>query len=165
MNLNDIPQFPQGNHKTSVSLDEIEAHVERLVQNFHLDLDPDFQRGHVWSEDQQVRFVEYILRGGEGGLEILFNQPVRDVPPMVILDGKQRLTAVLKFVRNELPVFGHLYREFDHRVGSRFGLVFRRFNIPTRKEVLEYYLSLNAGGTPHSEEEIVRVRGLLAAEE
>jgi hypothetical protein len=30
--------------------------------------------------------------------------------------------------------------------------------------VLRYYLAMNAGGTPHGEAEIERVRGLLAKE-
>lgn len=31
-----------------------------------------------------------------------------------------------------------------------------------RAELLENYLSINAGGTPHSAEEIARVRAMLA---
>ncbi|EJH4818704.1 hypothetical protein LDZ95_23610 [Pseudomonas aeruginosa] len=31
-----------------------------------------------------------------------------------------------------------------------------------RADLLDHYLSINAGGTPHSADEIERVRGLLA---
>ena len=33
--------------------------------------------------------------------------------------------------------------------------------LKTREDVLRFYLSLNAGGTPHSAEEIERVRAML----
>ena len=36
--------------------------------------------------------------------------------------------------------------------------------LPTRAAVLQWYLEMNAGGTPHADAEIERVRGLLAAE-
>ena len=30
----------------------------------NLDLNPDFQRGHVWNYDQRVRYLEFIFQGG-----------------------------------------------------------------------------------------------------
>ena len=35
-------------------------------------------------------------------------------------------------------------------------------NLQTREELLTWYLEMNTGGTPHSDEEIERVKGLLA---
>jgi hypothetical protein len=35
----------------------------------------------------------------------------------------------------------------------------------TRKETLQLYLNINAGGTPHTQEELNQVRVLLAAEQ
>ena len=41
--------------------------LDRLINEEGLQLNPDFQRGHVWTEDQQVKFLEFILRGGKTG--------------------------------------------------------------------------------------------------
>ena len=42
-----------------------------------LNLDPDFQRGHVWSYEQRVAFMEGIFRGTVGDSQriIQFNAP------------------------------------------------------------------------------------------
>ena len=33
-------------------------------------LNPDFQRGHVWTEEQQTAYIEYLLMGGMSGRTI-----------------------------------------------------------------------------------------------
>jgi len=38
-----------------------------------LQLNPDFQRGHVWIENQQIKYIEYILRGGKTARVIYLN--------------------------------------------------------------------------------------------
>ena len=85
--------------------------------------------------------------------------------PYELVDGLQRVTAVLRFVRNEIPAFGSLHCDFDDNLtmtGPAF--TWRVCNLPTRKEVLNLYLLLNAGGVVHSAEEIARVRKLLEQE-
>jgi hypothetical protein len=85
-----------------------------------LNLDPDFQRGHVWTEEQQRRYVEFVLRGGRSARTLLFNCKGWQGSyegPFVLVDGKQRLTAVLKFLHNELPIFdGHYYKDFEDKL-------------------------------------------------
>lgn len=132
-----------------------------------LDLDPDFQRAHVWTREQQSAYVEYVLRGGYAGKELYFNCVgwMKDWRgPFVVVDGKQRLEAVRAFLRDEVPVFGRTrsgYSGTDKMNGS-----FRVYinDLSTRAEVLQWYLDLNAGGTPHTSNEIERVRNLLCDE-
>lgn len=166
----DVPQFPQAHYEVIAPLGYLAKMVDDHVKDYGLNLDPDFQRGHVWTMEQRVAYLEYFLQGGEGGRVLCFNHSDWNASPRVgdkyeILDGKQRLTSVLMFLRNEVGVFGgHLYRDFEGRPDISCGFRWRIFALPTRADVLRYYLSMNAGGTPHSAEEIERVRGLLAKE-
>lgn len=51
-------------------------YLERWIESqeeINLDLDPDFQRAHVWDEYKQTRYVEYILRGGKSSKDLYFN--------------------------------------------------------------------------------------------
>jgi uncharacterized protein with ParB-like and HNH nuclease domain len=130
-----------------------------------LNLNPEFQRGHVWTETQQIAYVEFKLRGGLGSDRILFNCPgwMKDFRgPFVLVDGKQRLTAVLRFFDNEIKVFGHYYREFEDELPFlQPDFIFCINNLPSMKDVLKWYIEINSGGTPHTEEEIKLVQGLL----
>lgn len=142
-------------------------------------LDPDYQRGHVWSAGQQRAYIENVLRGmvSDAGMTIQFNtpdfpqihrreNPNRDLPrEFQCLDGLQRLTAVQALQAGELQPFGLRLEDladtsFDPlRIGFRFTLAIYAFQ--TREELLQHYLDINTGGTPHTPEEIARVRGLL----
>ena len=84
---------------------------------------------------------------------------------MVIVDGLQRLTAVRGFLENKVPVFGHFHDEWEGRLDPiryRFRVLVN--SLPTRTDVLRWYLEINSAGTPHSDEEIRRVEDLLRRE-
>jgi len=83
---------------------------------------------------------------------------------MVLVDGKQRLNAVLRFLRNEIPAFGHFYREFKDKL-SMTGPSFRWHvnDLKGKKAVLNWYLELNAGGTVHTDAELDKVRTMQEA--
>ncbi len=166
-----IPQFPAAHYEVNVPLGYLDRTVADHVRDYGLNLDPDFQREHVWSWAQRIEFMEYMLQGGEGGKVLCFNHCSWNSIPKPgdayeILDGKQRLTSALMFLRNEVPVFGgHLFRDFTDKPDLGGGFRWRIFALPKRADVLRYYLAMNAGGTPHTCDEIERVRALLAAEE
>jgi hypothetical protein len=134
-----------------------------------LDLEPDFQRGHVWTPKQQSDYVEYILRGGFSGKDIFFNcvgWQGSFKGPFVLVDGKQRLTAVRGFLANTVAIFNGIYfRDFtDVLRASGASFKFHVNDLPTRAEVLRWYLEMNSGGTPHTTSELLRVRELLEGE-
>ena len=86
---------------------------------------------------------------------------------MQILDGLQRLTAVREFMAGKVEPFGLSIEDLR---GSSYEparpfyrLRFAVHTFQTRRDLLQHYLDLNVGGTPHAAEEIQRVRGLLAA--
>lgn len=172
----DIPQFPQCCYRCDVGWEFLEDHIasqQRKEDKANgiapLDLDPDFQRAHVWTPDQQIAYVEYILRGGTSGKELYFNCAgwMRDWRgPYVIVDGKQRLEAVRAFLRGDIPAFEHLrgdYSDNPNLLSARFS--WNVAAIDTRAEVLRWYLNFNAGGSVHTEEELARVRALLEQEQ
>ena len=164
----DIPAFPRAHYEVDVEWKYLEDHLVRWQTDMGLNLDPDYQRAHVWTETQQRLFVEHILQGGEVGLTLIFNHEdwdgMRDGAPFTLLDGKQRLTAARKFMADELAVFGRTLSQWSgsiRMVQGRFR--FRVLSLKTREEVLRLYLSINAGGTPHTAEELAKVRAMLEA--
>lgn len=162
----DIESFiTNGNYRVNVEW----QHLEEMLSSWHVDLDPDYQRGHVWTDEQRTAYVEFILRRGQSSRTILFNCPnwTRGDPgKLELVDGKQRIEAVRSFMNDRIPAFGHLHSEYEDKLvfAGRPDFVFCVNELPTRAEVLQWYLQLNAGGVVHSESEIRKVKALLAKE-
>lgn len=162
MKFINIKQFPNPHYSINVSWKFLkETLYDNFGQAFDLDLNPLFQRGHVWTEAQQISYIEFILREGKSGKDIYFNCPDWDAGEgdMFLVDGKQRLTAVLAFLDNEIKVFGHYLKEFEDNLSIMTGFNFH-INSLDDKEVLEWYISLNSG-VAHTEEELNRVRDMI----
>lgn len=163
-----IPQLPIAQYSVDVAWHHLEEFLASALSE-GLDLDPDFQRGHVWTDAQASRYVEWILRGGSSGRDLWFNCPRyfhggRRAGPYELVDGRQRLTAVRRFMRGELPAYDRVlgeYRDRPERMHTKFA--WHILELPTRADVLKFYLDLNDGGTAHAESELARVRALLDA--
>jgi hypothetical protein len=172
MKFSDIPKFTKdAAYKVNISWGYLEDWLKQQASDCPLDLSPEYQRDHVWTEQQQIRYVEYILRGGKTGREIHFNcpnwmnfgkKPNKWYTTIELVDGKQRLHAVLRFLRDEISVFGHKYSEFEGPLRlSGPDFIIHVNNLQTPKEVLQWYVDMNAGGTVHTEAEINKVRKMI----
>jgi Protein of unknown function DUF262 len=168
LSWNDIPQrIADGNYGIDVGWGQLLHLIEHYETEYNLVLCPDYQRGHVWTDAQRTAYLEAKLSGGVPFDCIRFNQPGwmgTFHGAFECVDGLQRLTTALLFLRNQFPAYGQLCSEFGGRAPSRLSFHLKVNCLPNRKEVLRWYLELNAGGTPHTASEIDRVRALLAAE-
>lgn len=166
----DIPQFTRsGNWACDFGIDDVWSQIKKwqTPEQGSLDISPDFQRAHVWSEAQQIAWLEFFMRGGRTGRIFYFNHPGWMglwKGDFVIVDGKQRLEAVRRFTENEIQVFGSYRSEFTDRLRIHQSLKLHVNDLKTRAEVLQWYIEFNSGGTPHTDAEIARVRKLLDAE-
>lgn len=149
--FDDIPPSTRsGQWECDFGLDRVVAWVEEQQAEAGLNLDPDFQRGHVWTARQQVKFIEFLLRGGRTGRVLYFNCPSWHRPDQtdgkfVIVGGKQRLRAITRFVRGEIRVFGSLFHEYTDSPRVTQTVRVNVNDLPSREAVLQYYLDLNTG--------------------
>lgn len=157
--------------------DAIQRMVEgRSAERF--DLNPDYQRGPVWTVQQEREFVGFLLDGGEcPKIVVQRYESQRNAPaghdyyklPLEVIDGQQRLRAICAWMRGKIdaltPEGDSLWFEDSNEVDRR-GLLLTIYYVDLpRVERLRYYIKLNQGGTVHTRQEIDRVRELLAAEE
>lgn len=167
--IKDIPQLYKANYRISVSISFLQEQLKQYEEGqaqfgYKFELVPEFQRGHVWTQEQQTKYVEWLLRGGESGREIYFNHPGWQgsyIGDMVCVDGLQRLTACLLFMENKIPAFGYYVSEYTDRQWLNGNCLY--FNIASLqpKQCVEWYLQMNFTGTPHTEEELKRVQRIL----
>ena len=171
MKFREITQLTRdGTYRINVSLGYLKTQLRDYEEEYGLDLDVDFQRAHVWTDEQRTAFVEHLLRGGIGSNTIRFNctgwrGQSDGMGPMVCVDGKQRLTACTMFLDNAIPAFETYFSDYEDKPDILCGLIFRINDLPTRADVLRWYLEINMGGTLHTQEEIRKVKRLLEQEE
>ena len=84
---------------------DIETLVGR-IKSRDIDLQPDFQRGEVWSQTKQRRLIDSILRDWHVPPIHVVQQP--DTKKQDVLDGQQRLVAIRDFVNGVFPVDGRI---------------------------------------------------------
>ncbi len=146
--------------------------LDRSMENYQITTDVDFQREHVWTEEQQKQFLGFLLSGGEVSPCIMNEGPDGGMVPAEVVDGKQRITACLRWNHDEIPALlpnGRLVwkKDLDRQsitmcrtsIGIRIGIVRM-----TREECLDLYIRLNSCGVAHTTEEIQRVQALLDTE-
>jgi uncharacterized protein with ParB-like and HNH nuclease domain len=164
----DIPLFKShGSWECTFALNRVLPQLDKWVEQEGLDLNPDFQRAHVWTPAQQSAWIEFVLRGGRTGLVIYLNNPGWHsrrgaYNDFVLVDGKQRIEALRRFFNDEIPAFGSLHSEFaDEPDWLRQNMRINVNDLPTRKDVLTWYIEMNSGGTPHTDDEIAKVIELM----
>lgn len=148
--------------------------------NVLLELNPEFQRGHVWNLDKQIAFVENLLRGIDINKTIRFNDLTMRSHDnadeilknkIICIDGLQRLTAIIDFVDGKYKVFNNQLSYEDilnnpdkpsmRRIFNSALLQFEFLQITSYKEVLEYYIDLNFGGVAHTSADIQIAKDIL----
>jgi len=160
----DIPLITVAKYHVDIFWD----HMENWIEEEDVDMNPDFQRDYIWNQNQKEQYVEWILRNGNSGKDIYFNHPgwFREWDGrMVIVDGKQRIEAVFGFLNNEVKAYGYYNKEYS----DKYRIMHCNFSVhvgdlKTRKEVLQWYLDMNTGGTIHTDDEIKKVKELLKGE-
>jgi len=171
MNYKDIPEYtPQGYYQVNSPWIHFEEHyMNEITRGLKLNFDPDYQRDYVWTLDQKSRYIEHCLHGGRQGRDVWLNCPgwMRNYKgPFEVVDGKQRINAVLGFLHNEVPIFGNnYYKDIEGPLPySKAEFIIHVNDLPERWMVLQWYLEMNANMTIHTDEELDKVKVLIEQE-
>jgi hypothetical protein len=119
---------------------------------------PPFQRPPVWTMTQQIRFIESCWMGLPIG-SFVYNQTSDAYSRFDnwLLDGQQRMTAVLDYVNDQFPVYTYFFSELtdiDHRKWSMsVSFPCMKTQCEDEAELREIYDRLAYGGTPHEPKE------------
>lgn len=99
------------------------------------DFDPAYQRKSVWSDEKQSFFIDSIFKNFPIP-PIFLHQKIDDTDGKTtydIIDGKQRLTSIIRFINNDIPISSELEIPFyDERIA---GVYFKDLD---NKELIDY---------------------------
>jgi len=105
------------------------------IRGGDLDLQPEFQRGEVWSEPKRQRLIDSILR--EWQVPPVHVVVDAETNSQSVLDGQQRLAAIRDFFENRLTINGHI-EPSDRDIERLHGLSFQELPLEVRRKVERY---------------------------
>jgi hypothetical protein len=127
-----------------------------------VDFTPEYQREYVWSNEDKVKLIESIFNNVTIGLFLFANLPYQDnAKQYEIIDGKQRLSALIDFFEDRFSYQGVYYSELsnkDMRQFDNYSISIGFLNEPTEKEKYAAFLAVNTFGKVMDKEHIESVR-------
>lgn len=141
------------------------------------DFDPPYQRKSVWTEEKQSFFIDSILRNFPIP-PIFLQQKIDDSTGKTryeLIDGKQRLTAIVKFINGEIgcsseladeasegdEIAGKYFPDFDTPELAEYKSHFWRYSLPieyidtdSKKLIDDIFDRLNRNGEPLTGQEL-----------
>lgn len=136
------------------------------------DFDPEYQRGLVWTKEQKQAFIKALMIGKAEIQPIFIRNPKKREWGLEVLDGKQRLTAILEYVRGEFEVEGFYYKDLnssDIRIFNYTPMVYTEIKyydnkvgltaMPTEQKI-ELFLQVNGYGQHVSDEHLEKIKNM-----
>lgn len=135
-----------------------------------MDLNAPYQRDYVWTDKEQQEFLYSIFHNLPLGHVAIIDRDsyIEGVPNYEVVDGKQRITTLLKFFDNEIAYrvdgVDVFYKDLDivtQRQVKHKTLPYQQLINVTEKDKLEYFYLVNFSGVPQSEEHRIKIIELL----
>ena len=153
---------------------DLTTSVDRLLEMYEEDvliLDPEYQRDFVWTADQKRLYIKNLFEDkAEITPTIVEYYDATHTHVNEVLDGKQRIKALIDFYNNEFDVEGLYYKDLtaeDQFFFTHHKVVYTRVMNRTNSEDLkletkiQLFLEINMLGTRMSDEDLAKAQALL----
>lgn len=131
---------------------------------FGIDFNPDYQRDYVWELEDKVALIDSIFNNIDIGKFVFIHKGYSGKYGYEILDGKQRIRAILDFFEDRFQYNGKYYSELSYKDQWHFdeySISVAEVNELTPKQVLKYFLMVNKTGKVMSKEQLIKVEKML----
>ena len=148
---------------------EIASLLSLLYRETGLDLNPNYQRGNVWSLQQKQSLIESIYKNIDIGKFTIIRRKFREDLEHYyeVLDGKQRIIAMSEFFEGRFTYRGMRYQDlhpFDQNHFSHYAISYAETEPLTNEQKYRYFLKLNTTGQPHDPSHLAKVREMWEKE-
>lgn len=145
--------------------------IESLLHRYYtesagVDMNPEYQRGYVWSLEDKQNLIRSILQDIEIGRFVFMQKDFTAEDPHFyeIIDGKQRLSTLVEFYEDRFEVDGLKFSEMSFR--DRHAILGKQVLIIdtpqlTDKEKYEYFIRINTTGKVMDQLHIEKVKKML----
>lgn len=150
-------------------------HLLDMYNSGELFMDPVYQRDFVWTKEQKQLYIKNLFEGNASikPTFVEYSETLEDGTRKrvtEVLDGKQRIKALIDFYNNEFDVEGLYYKDLHYRdqfFFERLNVVYTRImNREGRKDLkletkIQLFLEINMLGTRMNDEDLKKAQSLL----
>ena len=147
----------------------LQTGVESVIQQFYsqgVDLDPPYQRGIVWKDEQRQALLDSIFMNADIGKFVFAKRKFKSGEKgLEIIDGKQRFITLLDYTENRWAWRGRYFYDlhpFDQNHIEMYPAPQCVLEEPSMERVLKIFLRVNVSGVPMESSHIKRVEAMLA---
>lgn len=133
---------------------------------FGIDLNPEYQRGNVWTLEDKVSLIDSIFNDIEIGRIVLMKRPSSGSRKHLyeMIDGKQRLTTLIEFFEDRFAYNGLKYSELNYVNKHQFNsthIALIETDELTHEQILEFFIRVNTSGRPVDPVHLEKVKSML----
>ncbi len=133
--------------------------------SFGLNMNPSYQRDYVWSQEDKVALIDSIFNRCDIG-RFVFVRLEEGIYNYEILDGKQRLSAIIEFVEDRFQYKGRFFSELsktDQYMFGSSGVMYADIEDRglTEKAKMEIFVRINSFGKVMDKDHLDKVRTIL----
>lgn len=139
-----------------------------MVQRTHagVDFDVDYQREHVWTRKDKIALIDSIFNNVDIGKFVFVQRSMGHKGKLYeILDGKQRLSALVDFVEDRYKYNGYYFSELsfsDQHKLTDHNISYGYLENPSKEAIFETFIKVNTCGKPMASKHINHVKQLLS---
>lgn len=137
-----------------------------MVYHFGLDDSPSYQRDYVWDLSDKVALIDSIFQNIDIGKFVFINLPYTDDGAYYeVLDGKQRVRAILDFYEDRFEYKGKTFSQLSLRDQNHFRtypISYAEARDLSDEQKIRYFLMLNTAGKVMDTEHLAKVAAMLS---
>lgn len=163
LETNDVSLFKNDDLRLNFSSRSLEDIFSKKYY-YGLDLDPEYQRGYVWNNEDEVALIDSIFNNCDIGKFVFINKDCDDNFCYEILDGKQRVNTILRFFEGRFAYKGYLFNDLsklDRYKFKNFNISIAEIRNASQEMIYQYFLKANKTGKVMDKEHLEKVENLL----
>jgi len=135
---------------------------------FGVDFSPEYQRDYVWELEDKISLIDSIFNNVDIGKFVFIKNDIMNNYMYEILDGKQRLRAILDFYEDRFQYEGKYFSDLSIREQDfieDYSITIAEVDNISKKQILRFFIKLNRSGKVMSKEQLAKVEKMLEESE
>lgn len=161
------------NFNKNLNITKINSRLYSFLEYYltgQIDFNPKYQRDLVWTTEQKEKYIKALIQDKADITPTFITKPYTANDYLYeVLDGKQRLNAILSYIKGEFSIDGIYYKDLTQADVHKFLRTPYNYTIITyinekgensmpENMKIELFLQINEYGTKISQEELTRIK-------